>query len=147
MARAQASMEYLMVAGLVLLVILPSIYLFYRYSHSSEKEIAKSQIDNMGKKIIDAAEDVYYLGGQSKTTLDLTIPKGVKNMEIWCNQNLVFLTEDGSEISFSSRVNITSDEYLGGPKVCYGFNQSSYSPGSKKVILSAKGDNVLIEVR
>ncbi|MDD5086341.1 MAG: hypothetical protein PHV16_01185 [Candidatus Nanoarchaeia archaeon] len=147
MARAQASMEYLLVAGIVLLVILPSIYIFYNYSHRSNVEIGQSQVDNIGKKIVDAAEEVYYLGGQSKITLDLTMPEGVKNMEIWCNQKLVFLMEDGSELSFNSRVNITSDEYLGGPKVCYGFKEASYSQGLKKVIVSAKMDNVLVEVR
>ena len=62
MNKAQASMEYLLVAGLIILVILPSIYIFYSYSHRSNVEISQSQLNKVGRGIVDAAEEVYYLG-------------------------------------------------------------------------------------
>ena len=148
MRKSQASMEYLLVAGMITLVILPSIYIFYSYSHRSNEEIAQGQVNRFGTQIIDAAEKVYYLGGPSKTTLDLTMPKGIRNMEIWCNQELVFFLADGSEIAFKSRVNITTnitaDDASG--KRCYNFTKKDYSPGLKSVIVEAKGDNVLVRV-
>ncbi len=107
--KSQASMEYLLVAGLIILVILPSIYIFYSYSHSSNEEIRQSQLNKIGWGIVDAAEKVYYLGGPSKTTFDVTMPEGIRKMEIWCNQELVFFLADGSEISFKSIVNITTE--------------------------------------
>ena len=55
MNKAQVSMEYLLVAGLITLVILPSIYIFYSYSHRSNQEIAQSQVNRFGTQIIDAA--------------------------------------------------------------------------------------------
>jgi len=148
MNKAQASMEYLLVAGLITLVILPSIYIFYSYSHKSNQEIAQSQVNRFGTQIIDAAEKVYYLGGPSKTTLDLTMPKGIKKMEIWCNQELIFFLVDGSELGFKSRVNITTNIPAGDAsgRCCYNFTKEDYSPGLKNVIVEANGDNVLIRV-
>jgi len=146
--KAQASMEYLLVAGMITLVILPSIYIFYSYSHRSNQEIAQSQINRFGTQIIDAAEKVYYLGGPSKTTLDLTMPDGVRNMEIWCNKELVFFLADGSDISFKSVVNITTNITANDAsgRCCYNFTKRDYSPGLKHVIVEANGDNVLIRV-
>ena len=148
MRKAQASMEYLLVAGLIMLVILPSIYIFYSYSHRSNEEIAQSQVNRFGTQIIDAAEEIYYLGGPSKTTLDLTMPKGVRNMEIWCNQELIFFLADGSEIAFKSRVNITTNIPAddASSRCCYNFTKEDYSPGLKNVIVEAKGDNVLVRI-
>ena len=146
MRKAQASMEYLLVAGLIVLVILPSIYIFYSYSHRSNEEIRQSQLNKIGRGIVDAAEKVYYLGGPSKTTLDATMPEGIKNMEIWCNQELVFFLADGSEISFKSRVNITSEIPNYESRCCYNFTKEDYSPGLKHVIVEAKGDNVLVRI-
>ena len=144
MNKAQASMEYLLVVGLVILVILPSIYIFYSYSHRSNQEIAQSQVNRFGTQIIDAAEEVYYLGGPSKTTLDLTMPEGVKRMEIWGNRELVFFMDDGSEIAFKSKVRIKTSEPCTGDKCYYNFEKTFYSPGLKKIVVEARGDHVLI---
>jgi len=139
-------MEYLLVTGLIMLVIVPSIYIFYSYSHKSNEEIAQSQVNRFGTQIIDAAEEIYYLGGPSKTTLDLTMPKGVKGMEIWRNQELVFFLNDGSEISFKSMVNITSNIACTG-RCYYTFTDRFYSQGIKHVVVIAKGDHVLITLK
>ncbi|MBU3941515.1 MAG: hypothetical protein KKF74_01235 [Nanoarchaeota archaeon] len=48
--KAQASMEYLLVAGLITLVILPSIYIFYSYSHRSNEEIARAWLTGLEHK-------------------------------------------------------------------------------------------------
>ena len=146
--EAQASMEYLLVAVMITLVILPSIYIFYGYSQKSNEEIAQSQINSFGTQIVDAAEKVYYLGEPSKTTLDLTMPKGVRNMEIWCNQELVFFLADGSDISFKSVVNITTNITANDAsgQCCYNFTKEDYSPGLKNVIVKANGDNVLVSI-
>jgi len=147
MNKAQASMEYLLVAGLIMLVILPSIYIFYSYSHRSNEEIRQTQLNEIGRGIVDAAERVYYLGGPSKTTLDATMPDSIKRMEIWCNQELVFFLADGSEVSFKSIVNITTEIPNYDGRRCYDFTEEDYSPGLKKIIIEAKGDNVLIRIK
>ena len=52
MSRAQASFEYLAVLALTLVIIVPSIYLFYNYSKQSKEEVTDSQIISIGKQII-----------------------------------------------------------------------------------------------
>ena len=146
MNKAQASMEYLLVAGLIILVILPSIYIFYSYSHRSNVEISQSQLNKVGRGIVDAAEEVYYLGEPSKTTLELTMPEGVIGMEIWRNQELVFFLNDGSEIAFKSRVNITSN-MICMERCYYNFTKRFYSPGIKNIVVKAEGDHVLITLK
>ncbi|MBU1205244.1 MAG: hypothetical protein KKA61_00125 [Nanoarchaeota archaeon] len=145
MGKAQASVEYLLVAGLIILIILPSIYVFYSYSQRSNEEIRQSQLSRVGNNIVDAAEKIYYLGEPSKATLDATMPEGIRKMEIWCNQELVFFLADGSEIAFKSRVNITADSTCAG-RCCYNFTKEDYSPGLKHIIVEAKGDYVLVRV-
>lgn len=139
-------MEYLLVAGLIILIILPSIYVFYSYSHRSNEEIRQSQLNEVGRGIVDAAEKVYYLGGPSKTTLDATMPEGVIGMEIWRNQELVFFLNDGSEIAFKSRVNITSNMICMG-RCYYNFTKRFYSPGIKHIVVKAEGNHVLITLK
>lgn len=141
--RAQAAMEYLLVGAMVTLVILPTLYVFYGYSQTSNEEIRQSQLNKVGTDIVDIAEQVYYLGEPSKITIDETMPEGIKGMEIWCNQELVFFLEDGSEIAFMSKVNITTNQSCSGR--CYAkFTQRFYSPGSKNILIEAREDQVFI---
>ena len=144
--RAQAATEYLLVGTLVTLVILPTMYTFYAYSQTSNEEIRQSQLNKVGTDIVDIAEQIYYLGEPSKITIDITMPEGIRRMEIWCNQELVFFLEDGSEIAFKSRVNITTnitaDDVSG--RCCYNLTQRFYSPGLKRIIIEAKKDYVFI---
>jgi len=78
--KAQASAEYILVSSLILLIILPTIYIFYSYSNKSSEEIRQSQVNKVGTDIVDAAEQVYYLGEPSKTTLDAIMPDGVEKI-------------------------------------------------------------------
>ena len=63
--RAQAAMEYLLVGSLITLIIIPTIYVFYSYSKSSNKEIEQSQLNKVGTDMVDVAEQVYFLGEPS----------------------------------------------------------------------------------
>jgi len=136
-------MEYLMVGALVTLVILPTMYIFYAYSQTSNEEIRQGQLNKVGTDIVDVAEQVYYLGEPSKITIDETMPEGVIGMEIWRNQELVFFLNDGSEIAFMSKVNITTNQPCS--ERCYAnFTQRFYSPGLKRIIIEAKEDHVFI---
>ena len=86
MKKTQASAEYILVSAVILLIILPIISIFYSYSHESNEEIRQSQVNKIGIEIVDAAEQVYYLGESSKTTLDATMPDGVEKIEIMKRQ-------------------------------------------------------------
>ena len=141
--RGQAATEYLLVGSLITLIIIPAIYIFYGYSQSSNKEIEQSQLNKVGTDIVNIAEQVYYLGEPSKVTIDATMPSGIAGVEVWKNQELVFFLNDGSEISFKSKVNITTNKAC--TDRCYGkFTERFYSPGLKSIIIEAKKDRVFI---
>ena len=146
MKKAQASAEYILVLALILLIIVPTIYLFYSHSHKSSEEIKQSQVNKIGTDIIDAAEQVYYLGKPSKTTLDAIMPDGVEKIEIWHNQEIVFFLNDGSELAFKSRVNITTDNLCTEQteRCHYNFNKTISSQGLKHITIEARGDYVVI---
>ena len=56
MEKAQAATEYLLIGGLIILIILPAIYVFYSYSHQSNLEMKQSQLNKVGTDIVDLAE-------------------------------------------------------------------------------------------
>ena len=141
--RGQAATEYLLVGSLITLIIIPAIYIFYGYSQSSNKEIEQSQLNKVGTDIVSVAEQVYYLGEPSKVTIDETMPAGIVGIEVWDNQELVFFLQDGSEVSFKSKVNITTTQPCIGR--CYGtFTERFHSLGLKSIIIEAKRDHVFI---
>jgi len=147
MEKAQAATEYLLIGGLIILIILPAIYVFYSYSHQSNLEMKQSQLNKVGTDIVDLAEKIYYLGEPSKVTLDATIPEGVVGMEIWGdheNKELVFFLNDGTQIPFKSNVNITSNNLCTGERCYYNFSEEFYSSGLKHLIIKSEGNNVLI---
>ena len=58
--KAQSSLEYLLVVALTFAIIVPTAYLLYSYSKESTREIKDSQIAQIGKTIVDAAEVIFY---------------------------------------------------------------------------------------
>ena len=72
--KAQSAVEYLVLIGLTLGIILPTTYLFFRYSSQSNEQIIDSQLNQVGNSIMDTAEIVYYSGKDSKIILELKVP-------------------------------------------------------------------------
>lgn len=82
MRNAQISIEYLIVTGLVVaLVIIPATLFFYS---SSNRELAGSfslqKANDLGNGIVTTAEQIYYLGPYSKKTRDFDIPRDLDKL-------------------------------------------------------------------
>ena len=112
-SKAQLSWEYLLIVGLALGVIVPTAYLFFTFSSESNEQILDTQIDKIGRDIIDTAETVYFSGEGSKIVLDVTMPENVVDVYIKANRELVFKTTtelgEVERVFFSSPgVDITS---------------------------------------
>ncbi|MBI2208070.1 hypothetical protein HYU50_01090 [Candidatus Woesearchaeota archaeon] len=109
--RAQSALEYIMIIALTLAIIVPATYLFFRYTSESNTQILDSQISQMGRGMIDTAENVYFSGQNSKIVLQFNMPESVNDIYIIGNRELVFniTTAIGeNEAVFFSSVNITS---------------------------------------
>ena len=72
--KAQVSMEYLSVMGISLLLIMPMIIIFYQQSASLQDDITAAQIERIGQELMNAAENVYYLGPPSQQELTIYLP-------------------------------------------------------------------------
>ncbi|MBI2547735.1 hypothetical protein HYW21_00120 [Candidatus Woesearchaeota archaeon] len=107
--KAQVSMEYLTLMGFTLLLLIPIIYIFSLQSAESSEDVGVAQTSAIGDKIIEAADQVYYLGEPSKTTLKAYFPDAIENVTIVSNA-LVFTLETRAGISDMvkiSRINLT----------------------------------------
>jgi len=129
--RGQSATEYLMVAAIGLVIIIPMVYIFYAESYKSAERIMEAKIGEIGNEIVIKSKSIYYLGPPSKTTLMHTMPDGIERLEIKRDlgaeiYELIFHLQRGGEIVFSSDVNINAD-----------FTRLSASQGMKRIKLEA----------
>ena len=107
--KSQVSVEYMLIIGFVTVITIPLIIIYYTFTQESGDEITSVQIVQVAKKIVDAAETVYYLGEPSQTTLKVNIPGNVI-LATLSNKEVVFKIKTKSgvvDIVQSSSVNIT----------------------------------------
>ena len=78
--KSQFSMEYLLMMGFSLLLLIPTVILFATESQNIKSDISTSQATKVAREIADKAEDIYYQGTPSKTTIRVSIPSGVENI-------------------------------------------------------------------
>jgi len=131
-SKAQVSMEYVMLVGFTFLIIIPLIAIGFLYSSEGEDQIITSQLSQISKKIVDAAEEVYYYGAPAKTVIDVYIPKNIKSATITGNTILFKVqTINGiTDISYSSPISINGT--------------LPNSKGIKHIKVEAKGNYVWI---
>lgn len=107
--RSQVSVEYALVIGFSLLLIIPIIILFYENSGYLNDRVNMNQAHSIARKIVDTSESVYYLGAPTFSILKLSMPDKINNITIGQNE-FVFNIEtstSNTEIVQISAVNIT----------------------------------------
>jgi len=130
--NAQVSMEYIMLAGFTFLIILPLIVIGFLYSSESEDQIITSQLNQITKKLVDSAEEVYYYGEPAKTIVDIYMPKNIESAAI-----------TGNTILFKVRtINGVTDVAYSSPVLING--TLPISQGIKHIKIEAKGNYVWI---
>lgn len=80
--EAQISIEYMFLIGFATIITIPLILIYQSFIQESNDEIISSQVIQVAKKVIDAAESVYYLGEPSQTTLKVNIPNNVVAVDL-----------------------------------------------------------------
>ena len=108
--EAQISIEYMMIMGFVTIITIPLIIIYYNFTQDSNDEIISTQINQVAKKVVDAAESVYYLGEPSQTNLRVNIPDNIVMANLSAGYEVVFKirTKAGrADIVQNSPVNIT----------------------------------------
>ena len=80
--EAQISVEYMFLIGFATIITLPLIIIYQSFVQESNDEITSLQIVQIAKKVVDAAESVYYLGEPSQTTLRVNIPGNIVTVDL-----------------------------------------------------------------
>src|SRR3989338_10315860 len=76
-SSGQVSIEYMIIIGFVTVITIPLIIIYHSFIQESNDEITSTQVSQIAKKIVDAAESVYYMGEPSQTSLRVNIPGNV----------------------------------------------------------------------
>ena len=99
MARTgQVSMEYMIVVGFSILMILPIVALYGAERQGISDQVNQRQASTISRKIADSAETVYYFGKPTMTTLKVYMPLNVKKIIIGNNYISMLLEQDGTII-------------------------------------------------
>lgn len=132
MKKAQISVEYLIILGFLIFVVISILGVAFFYAGNVRDKIVMSQVTSFANKVVSTAESVFYSGEPSKATISGYIPQEVRDIEILEDSLIIDVqTSAGvSKVSFSSEVpitgSITSDQ------------------GIKKIKIEAVGNQVVI---
>lgn len=83
--KGQVAMEYIMILSLVLMILIPTIYIFREYVTKSAEDITVNKVNSIARNLIDTAREMYYLGAPSKVVIDLEMPAQIEAM--WLMEN------------------------------------------------------------
>lgn len=80
--KAQAAVEFLMIVGIALTMIMPAVFMFQQFSSEANEKVITGQINSFGREIVNNVESMYYFGEFSKTTLRFNFPDNIINVRI-----------------------------------------------------------------
>ena len=128
--RCQASMEYVIIVGFVVVITIPLILIYYNYTDRTNDTIITNQAEQIMRKVVDAAESVYFLGEPSQTVLKVYVPNYIKQAVV-SGKEIYYVVDTGSmkfDVSQVSSVNITGSLPI--------------TPGIHFIIIKAIGNGV-----
>jgi len=130
--RGQISMEYMIVAGFVIFIVLGILGVALFYSNSIKDGITIYNLNNFGQKVSSSAESVFYAGYPSQATITAYLPEGIQSLSIQENSIVAHINTSSGEsiIAYSSEVPISGT--------------LSATGGIKTIKLSAGTDQVTI---
>jgi uncharacterized protein (UPF0333 family) len=139
--KAQISIEYLILTGFILLIIIvPSVIFLYSFANKSVfGTVSTQKINDLGNGLVDNAKQMYYLGLYSKKVVSYDVPENVERFFILeINQSgtgekyyyIGIIINNGKEVSkhfFLSDVPLMSSPLSSDPNVAYVDNLDSSS--------------------
>lgn len=146
--RGQISVEYLIVIGFVVFIVISILGVAFFYASGIRDRIKANQLENFANKIISSAESVYFAGEPSKVTITAYLPAGVQAIEIAYDFGseeylIIFDIETGSGLS---RIAYTSDVPLMESDPSEQCDVISCSEGVKRLqIIASAGEVSIVE--
>ena len=167
MRKGQSSIEYLVVLGFALVVLLPASYLVFTSLRSYQVEASISQGSELAREIASTAENVYHHGPPSRLTFNARVPADVENLTIRRNTvagctkctEVMLTLRSGQEMVASTSVDIRCDMLSAAPReqrgcdkvsadndpiTIYKFVDQFTGEGDKRFTLETYGDYVVL---
>ncbi len=158
--KSQIAMEYILIVGFILFVLMAAMYVFREYAISSSDTIIENKVNIVANALIDNAREIYYLGESSKKVVTVEMPEGVEMisaLKVTGTPNEYYFvfkitTSAGDkELLYQSDVELRK-EITGSPTIvcyslatnpsCYDFEENWFSPGIKTFSIEAKKEVV-----
>lgn len=130
--RAQSSIEYLIMAGFIILIVIGILAAGLFYSSQLKDRIKLNQLNNAIQKIVQSAESVFYAGEPSRITIQIYLPAGIRSFTIQ-NKDITIQIETSSGLN---TISYNSNVLLEGA--------IPITEGVKKIRLQAQPSKVLI---
>jgi uncharacterized protein (UPF0333 family) len=90
MVRGQVSIEYVMIVGFSLLIIIPAIIAGISTSQLHETRIAERQLESIAFTIVTTADELSFEGPPAKRTIRVYVPPGIENITTY--ENTIVMT-------------------------------------------------------
>lgn len=104
--EAQAAVEFLMIASISLLLIVPALVLFFDFTRETTYKTLNERVGTIGKTMVETAQSTYYYGNEASEVVDFDFPPKIISLTI-VNEHELVLTleaeEGNSEIVFYSQ--------------------------------------------
>ena len=113
--RGQISLEYALVIGFSLLILIPTILIANTYSAQYQDRIAVHEAQRAVDMIVDNADTVHLEGMPARRTITVTLPPNIDNINT-INNTIIIHMNMGSHTVYASAkyANITWDaSYVG----------------------------------
>lgn len=97
MKKGQVSIEFLIITGFSFFLIIPVMLLFLTEARDINEDITSVQVQKLADELVDAVNNVYYLGDPTKKTINIYIPKFVQSATFNANQIIINVSTGSSE--------------------------------------------------
>ncbi|MCD6589737.1 hypothetical protein J7K74_00945 [Candidatus Woesearchaeota archaeon] len=97
--KSQAAIEYIVVIGIALALLLPAVYMFMRTTQRTSETTSSYQLARIANELVENAKAVYAMGSPSWITMEITLPDSFKNATVINGEELVFSFLSGGIIS------------------------------------------------
>ena len=130
--KAQVSMEFMIIIGFSMLVIMPVIVLFFSNYQSLADNVYVSHASKAARTIMNSAEKVYYIGEPAQSVIKINMPERVDEVLIGGNYIIFKVRFDNSvtDVYETASMNVTGS--------------ISATPGIKNILVQAHDDYVNI---
>ncbi len=87
--RGQAAMEYMGIIVIVLIILVPVLILYIKYSGETKDVVVSSKVDSITNEISKASNQVFVYGAGTQSTVSISFPENINYIE-FTNKDVTF---------------------------------------------------------